>query len=146
MHTQRSCRAKFTEGVWAGCAGALAVWIGVAVVWVCDRALSDLFGLTLSRTLRTVLYAAGMYVGGLRLGVPVVRWLFSLAWFRRPGRKLPLAVDMDLCLLQWREALKRADAEPDLSRKQELIRQLSVDMNKAYYRWRIRRRHFARDP
>ncbi|MFZ5817910.1 MAG: hypothetical protein ACOY93_21880 [Bacillota bacterium] len=64
-------------------------------------------------------------------------------WFWPPSGKpwSPLAINIHLSLCQWRQTLRQIDAEPDLHRKQEMVRLLSTQMNRAYWRWRIGKRY-----
>lgn len=53
-----------------------------------------------------------------------------------------MLINVHLAVWGWQQTLKRIDAEPDLNRKQEMVRQLSAEMNRAYWRWRIGKKYF----
>ena len=117
MEKPTGCRPKLTEALIGGLTGGIAVWVGWGVV---------------------------MFLGAWYAGIPVVRWLFSIDLrLRRSARRplFPHEINVQASIWQWRHVLRRIEAEPDLHRKQEMVRQLSFDMNKAYWRWRIWRKH-----
>lgn len=49
----------------------------------------------------------------------------------------PLMVNIHVRLWTWRQTLNRIDAEQDFERKLGMLRDLQVEMNRSYWRWRV---------
>ncbi|HYF80989.1 MAG TPA: hypothetical protein VD973_28080 [Symbiobacteriaceae bacterium] len=140
MEKPTGCRPKLTEALIGGLTGGIAVWVGWGVVSIFDCWLSDAFGLTPDGPVRRFLYPVVMFLGAWYAGIPVVRWLYSVDLrLRRSARRplFPHEINVQASIWQWHQVLRRIEVERDLHRKQEMVRQLSFDMNKAYWRWRI---------